>query len=233
MQRSSAPVNRSPHAGLSTDLALLVKIDLSSTPNMDLERLARFTVDTVQQEMSPRHASRIVVAAACGLGVLAFISPFLPPMPVIGWFAASFIIAPFDAWWYALPADARSPLLYTTVGTVAEAVYPAVVAIIFWFWCRPLRKAGSRYPGRTVALAAIAVFLSAAYYATWWRYGLRYQGVGLMITYLIASAATLGVLVFVWHRYRPTGAWWPSLVLHWILFAWICVAAFPWLGEMI
>jgi hypothetical protein len=183
--------------------------------------------------MNPRRASTVVLAAACALGVVAFVSPFLPPAPVIGWIVGSSIIAPFERWWYSLPAEARSSLLYDVGTTVGSAVYPVFVAVTFWLWCRPLRRAGSRYPRRTVALAVTAVALSAAYYAYAWRYGLRYQGPELMTAYLTTSAIILLLLTLAWRRYRSSEAWWPSLALHWTLFAWICVWAFPWLGEMI
>jgi hypothetical protein len=94
-------------------------------------------------------------------------------------------------------------------------------------------RAGSGYPRRTVVLGVSAVALSAAYHAYAWRYGVRYQGPELMTAYLTASAIVLLLLALAWRRYRSSESWWPSLVLHWALFAWICVCAFPWLGEMI
>ena len=41
------------------------------------------------------------------------------------------------------------------------------------------------------------------------------------------------VLWLCWIRARRTSSWWGSLGVHWGLFVWLCVFAFPWLGEMI
>jgi hypothetical protein len=147
--------------------------------------------------------------------------------------SAAFTVTRFESWWYALPVESRSPRLYTAGTIVASAIYPAFVALVFWQWCRPLGRTGSVYPRRTVVAGIVAVVLSATYYVSQWSYGLEYQGLGFMIACLSASAMFLGTIAIAWYRYRPTGAWLPGLVLHWMLFAWICFLAFPWLGEMI
>lgn len=182
--------------------------------------------------MKAERTNLLTLIGAFSLGVVAFYSTFLPPFPVLGWFAAALTTAPFERWWYSLPEADRSLKVYAVGTTIASAVYPALVTLAFWLWCRPRRPAVSPYPLRTAILALVAVVLSAAYFAVGWRYGVRYQGLDRLATYLVLSALTLTILTAGWLRYRIAGAWWPSLVLTWGLFAWICVGAFPWLGEM-
>ena len=183
--------------------------------------------------MTPHRLQLIILAAALALGLLAWITPFLPPFPLPGWFIGGAIVGPFERWWYSLPDGSRSIFVYDVGTTIGAGLYPVLVIVVFWLWCRPLRRGENFFPRRTPILALGAVALSAAYFTASWRYGLQYQGVSLVLTYIGVSVMALLVLWLCWIRARRTSSWWGSLGVHWGLFVWLCVFAFPWLGEMI
>lgn len=174
-----------------------------------------------------------VGVAALVLALVAWTTPFLPPFPLPGWFIGGSVIGPFEHWWYSLPDGSRSIALYNVGTSIGAVVYPAVVLFAFWFWCTPLRRGESAFPRRTLALALGAILLSTVYFVLSWSNGLEYQGLNILVTYIAISVATLGALWVGWSVARRHSSWWGSLAAHWGLFFWICVFAFPWIGEMI
>ncbi len=62
---------------------------------------------------------------------------------------------------------------------------------------------------------------------------MQYQGLDLLLKYISVNGLVLGALALSWLHFRKTEKWKASLAIHWLLFFWICVLCFPWLGEMI
>ena len=179
-----------------------------------------------------KHRQIVALVGALLLGAIAFVSPFMPPFSILGWIVGGLPTSSFELWWYALP-EPRSDLLYDVGTGVASMVYPALVATSFFLWCQPVVRLGILYPRRTEILGASFAVLSLIYFARSWSYGLEYQGLPLVLIYLGTSVTLFAVVAGIWLRFRRSSNWMLSLASHWLLFFWISVLCFPWLGEMI
>ena len=183
--------------------------------------------------MTRAHRRLVIFGGAVGLGLLAFVSPFVVPFPIPGWIIGGSVVGPFEHWWYGLSDANRSEALYNVGTGLGSIVYPLLVALVFWAWCKPLNESGSYYPRKTLILGGVFAALSAVYYATSWSLGLRYQGLGTLLTYVAASAGVLSGLVIAWLRFRRANSWWASFTIHVMLFVWLQILCFPWIGELL
>jgi cation transport ATPase len=179
--------------------------------------------------MEPRWPRRSVAAGAILLGVVVFCSPAFPPSPVPGWILVGAFVTSVEHWRHTVPDAHRT----TTWYLMADLIYSATVATVYWGLMRPLRRSGDLYPRRSIVLAAIIVFLSTVYFIVSWQNGLKYQGAGLLSLYVLANVVAVVLLAEEWYVFHKSGRWWPSFWLHWFLFAWALILAFPWLGERI
>jgi len=183
--------------------------------------------------MSQRERNVTSLLAALLAGGFALAAMAVPPFPILGWFVSAATVPPFESWWYSLPDPRRAKWLYDVGITLATAFYPIVIALLFWLVSRPLRLGNAQNVRSTVTFTVIAVVASLVWFLFGWHYGLQYQGLSLMLGYLIVSAIWL-TLVFAGLRFvRRFGSWWGHLALQFLAFAWLVTLAFPWLGEMI
>jgi hypothetical protein len=75
--------------------------------------------------------------------------------------------------------------------------------------------------------------LSIVYFISGWRLGLQYQGAVYTRAVVIVNVGWAAVLVFasVW-TWKKRTSFRTSLLVHWMLFAWLAWYAFPYLGEL-
>ena len=130
------------------------------------------------------------------------------------------------------------PLLTTTPAFLLSTWRLQYLAIglpvlLFFLWRPGFFHGAARVPRRSYVLLATIVVLSIAYFASGWRLGLRYQGLGHTRAVLIVNVGWAAVLVFAFVRtYKKRASFGASLFIHWILFAWLAWYAFPYLGEL-
>jgi hypothetical protein len=174
-----------------------------------------------------------LVASGVALAVIAFLWVGFPPNPINPWMAASYTVGPAEHWWYSLPDAERTKGLYYLVVSIAALAYPVLVATAFIAWGWPLRTGKGFYPRRSILLAGAILVASAAWYLNGWHWGLRYQGLSTLRTYLVFTVVYLLGMALLWLRGRDRDSWAMSLAWHVGIFLWFCGFAFPWLGEMI
>ncbi len=110
----------------------------------------------------------------------------------------------------------------------------AVPMLLFFFWLPGLFHGEDKIPKRSYALLAIATVLSVLWFIAGWKYGLDYQGARFTYTVGIVNLAVVSSLAVAFLKIRKgKSSFKTSLILHWILFAWLAWYAFPWLGEML
>jgi hypothetical protein len=134
-----------------------------------------------------------------------------------------------------VPATIR-PLPILFILPVLLGVPPLIAillpSILFCIWSGPLFR-GSAIPSRrTLVATTIVGMMSAVYFYSSWRYGVKYQGYGYTLTMTLFSsffAAAVGS-VFALSRRTHSLAW--SLAANLLLFVWVSTFAFPYLGEL-
>jgi hypothetical protein len=183
--------------------------------------------------VTQRAANTAVAVGGVVAGVLALALAALPPFPYPAWFVSWFTVAPFERWWYGLSDSHRSKLLYDTGTTLGTAAYPLIIALAFWFVARPLRQNKAKSIRTTLIVTAIFAIASSAWYITGWHYGLQYQGLRLLLIYVIVSLCWLALVVLGLVVARRNDSWWGHLSVQFALFVWLATFAFPWLGELI
>ena len=105
--------------------------------------------------------------------------------------------------------------------------------LLFFLWRPGFFRGAPQVPRRSYILLAIVTVLSIIYFISGWRLGLKYQGTGYTHAVLIVNVAWAAVLVFAFFRTWKEGAsFGTSLLVHWMLFAWLAWYAFPYLGEL-
>jgi hypothetical protein len=132
-----------------------------------------------------------------------------------------------------LPVLTVIPLLYVGGNRLTDIAILLVPALFFAIWNPQLFRGEGRVPKRTVALFGVAIVLNAAWTAIGWNWGLHYQGARYVHLVTLLNAVwilTIG-LMFLYLR-RSKTAYWQSLAIHWMLFAWLAWYAFPYLGEL-
>jgi hypothetical protein len=114
-----------------------------------------------------------------------------------------------------------------------EYVALLLPTLLFVFWNPQLFRAEGKIPKRSYVLFLLLAVLNAVAFVVDWKWGLKYQG--SQYTALVCSINILwvGFLSLAFRRTaKKTPTFRTSLFLHWVLFAWLCWYAFPWLGEL-
>jgi hypothetical protein len=147
-------------------------------------------------------------------GSFAGIPQIYSPMPLL-------VVIPEFVLSSALP----SPRLLSVVAS-------AVVPLLFCWWCLPLARGEMAVPKRTKVCALILAPLAVVDLIFSWRYGIEYQGLQHTLAMYAINGMALAALFLVFRR-NSTGPSFPTNYLfHWLLFAWLGFAAFPYLGEL-
>ena len=150
----------------------------------------------------------LLIPAAIGLNENG--PTILSPLPALTVFPA-FTLGIFLHLWYAAAA---------------------VPVLLFFFWLPGLFFGDGKIPKRTYALLAIATVLSVFWFTRAWQWGLDHNGAEYTITLLVVNITVVSFLAVAFFRnWKKAPSFPTSLVLHWLLFAWLAWCAFPWLGE--
>jgi len=164
--------------------------------------------------MNPR-----VTTLACGFALL-----------VPAWFGLFF--SGFPTLLCPMPALTVIPAFFLT----NASLYPIGVAmptIFFLLWNPQLFRGRPEVPKRTYFLFGSTILLSIAWFVASWKFGLQYQG--RRFTYLVCVINAIWILLlglFFARSRKGKQSFTGSLVLHWLLFAWLAWYAFPYLGEL-
>ncbi len=165
-----------------------------------------------------RRGTVITLLTALGLLIPASNGLFLSGAPTI--------FSPF-------PALTAIPALMLTQWHLG---YAAVLlpTLFFLMWNPQLFRAEGKIPKRTYVLFALFAALSAIDFAVSWKWGLQYQGPQYTAIVFSINVAWVGFLSIAFRRCLNTSpSFRTSLFVHWMLFAWLCWYAFPWLGGLI
>ena len=109
----------------------------------------------------------------------------------------------------------------------------AVPSLVFFLWHPGLFRGEGEVPRRSSVLLIAAIALSVADFAGGWKYVLQYQGAEHTRAVCLVNVAWAAFLVFAFARVWKVGSSFRmSLILHWLLFAWLGWYAFPYLGEL-
>jgi hypothetical protein len=82
-------------------------------------------------------------------------------------------------------------------------------------------------------LFGVTTALNIAYFIVSWKWGLQYQGIRHVHAVSAINLVWAGVLGLGFVRsWKRTSSFTVSLLLHWMLFAWLAWYAFPYLGEL-
>ena len=104
---------------------------------------------------------------------------------------------------------------------------------LFLLWNPQLFRGEGKIPKRSYILFAVLVGLNAVDFVLSWKWGLQYEGppyTAIVCSINIAWIGFLGLALRRWLNTSPSFR--ASLFFHWMLFAWLCWYAFPWLGEV-
>lgn len=165
-----------------------------------------------------QRGSAITLLTALGLTIPASLGLFLSGVPTI--------FCPF-------PALTVIPALMLSSWHLEWAAVLLPV-LLFLLWNPQLLRADGKIPKRTYVLFALLAVLSALYLAESWKFGLRYQGPQLTAIICSINVAWIGFLSLAFRRcLKSAPSFRTSLFVHWMLFAWLCWYAFPWLGELL
>jgi hypothetical protein len=123
-----------------------------------------------------------------------------------------------------LPALTYWPALF--LSAPFTVCLPTLIFVV-WF------PSGVKIPWRSYALLAVAAPLNVIYCFGGWRRGLEYQGLEYTRVVCSLSITWMVFLVFAFALFWKGCSLRYSLLLHWMLFAWLVWYAFPYLGEML
>ena len=104
-------------------------------------------------------------------------------------------------------------------------------AVIYWVWTAGLFQGKGTIPLRTTVLFVISAVMSLAWYAIGWRYGVHYEGLNYTVTCAILGASQCACCAIMLIRTKRAPSFMGSLVSHALLFCWLALYAFPYLGE--
>jgi hypothetical protein len=165
-----------------------------------------------------RRGTLITLLSALGLMIPASIGLFLSGVPTI---------------FSPLPALTVIPALLLTQWHLEHAAV-LLPTLFFLLWNPQLFRAEGKIPRRSYVLFALLAALSAIDFAISWKWGLQYQGPLYTAIVCSINMAWIGFLSVGFYRcFKTAPTFRASLVVHWMLFAWLCWYAFPWLGELI
>jgi len=110
----------------------------------------------------------------------------------------------------------------------------AIPAVAFFLWNPGLFRGEATVPKRSYVLIAVATLADAAWFVGGWKDGLRFQGVAY--THAVFAINVVWVTL-LWLGFAVSSkarkSFNRSLLLHWLLFAWLAWSAFPFFGEML
>lgn len=107
--------------------------------------------------------------------------------------------------------------------------------LLFFVWNPGLLSGAAEIPKRSYVLFSVATSLSIIYFIASWKLGIRYQGiryVHVVSTVNVVWAGFLGIGFARSWKGTSSSSFGVSLLLHWMLFAWLAWYAFPYLGEL-
>lgn len=105
--------------------------------------------------------------------------------------------------------------------------------LFFFLWNPGLFRGEVKVPKRSHILLTIATLLTFMWFFIGWKYGLEFQGRRYNYSVLAINIAWLVGLWAISVRSRKVEpSFRASLLLHWMLFAWLAWYAFPYLGEL-
>lgn len=107
-------------------------------------------------------------------------------------------------------------------------------SLLFFAWHPTLFKGSNVFPKRTYILFVVLVVLTVPWFIVSWKFGLQYQGARFTYFACGVNAAWIAALTaLLWRCWRKNNISFPSsLLVHWVLFAWLAWWAFPYLGEL-
>jgi ABC-type xylose transport system permease subunit len=106
--------------------------------------------------------------------------------------------------------------------------------LLFFLWNFRMFRGEGKVPRRSYVLLALLAVLAAIDFVVSWRDGLQYEGPKYTVAVCSVNIVWLAFLGLAFARtIKGTTSFAASLFLHWMLFAWLCWYAFPWLGELI
>jgi len=147
----------------------------------------------------------LILLSAISLGLFCRVPSILSPGPLL-------LVIPLFAW---------TPVLFIVL----------IPAVFFWIWSSYLFYGVSKLPRRTKILGYIIAVLSVFYFASSWRYGVRYQGLLFTIVSAAISAACVILFIVTVRRNERNESFASNLLATWLLFVWVFTYAFPYLGE--
>jgi len=160
----------------------------------------------------------ITLFTALGLTIPAYIGVFLTGVPTI--------LSP-------APALTVIPVLILSYWHLDYAVV-FLPALLFLLWNPQLLRGEGKVPKRTYVLFVLLATLSVVDFVASWKWGLWYQGPQFTVIVCSINIAWIGFLILAFYRcLKTTSSFRTSLFVNWMLFAWLCWYAFPWLGELL
>jgi len=164
-----------------------------------------------------RRGTVMTLLAALGLAVTAYVGLFVSGVPTI--------FSPF-------PVLTVIPALMLS-GPPIDYVVVVIPCPLFLLWNPQLMQQEGKIPRRTYILFALLAVLSILYFAASWKWGLQYQGPQFTAVICSINVAWIGFLTIAFRRcLKKAPAFETSLLIQWMLFAWLSWCAFPWLGEL-
>ena len=130
------------------------------------------------------------------------------------------------------------PTLTILPGFLLSAVRAAKAAIFvptlcFFAWHPGLLQGKRGIPKRSYVLLVVLIVMSIVYFITSWNWGLEYQGSKFTHEMAVINTGWAVLLAFGFLRgLKLPPSFMYSLILHWLLFAWLAWYAFPFLGEL-
>jgi hypothetical protein len=155
----------------------------------------------------------LLIPAAIGLGLFLSGSPtLLSPLPALT----------------VIPALLLSSQNYPANAAVMLPTF------LFLLWNPQLFRGEGKVPRRSHLLLALLAALTVIDFIASWKLGAKYQGLDFTAAVCAINVAWLALLGFGFAKtVKRTTSFATSLFLHWMLVAWLCWYAFPWLGELI
>jgi hypothetical protein len=109
----------------------------------------------------------------------------------------------------------------------------AIPTLFFFMWLPGLLFGDGKIPKRSWALLAVAAVLNVYWFVVGWRVGIQDQGALYTCTVFIVNFAAVSFLAIAFFKnWKRNSSFSTSLIIHWILFAWLAWYAFPFLGDM-
>lgn len=155
----------------------------------------------------------VLATSAVGLACLIVAGLIVRPWPAL---APVLFVA--DSMWQVTGSDVISGLVFFG--------WPVAFAILYYWCVLPSVQGTAVVQLRSVILALVALGLSAAWFASWWKYGVKYQGQGFVIGMAVLNCVVLGMLGGLLIFVRRTKSWRASMLFHLALFTWITLVAF-------